>query len=72
MQNHEPELPRNADDAERSLDHELIDARRLHMANRGVWDAIGSAGPAASFEHTEGDVDEYLRVLGAFLDDVAG
>ena len=50
----EPELPRDADEAERSLDHELIDARRLHMANRGVWDAIASAGPAASFAHASG------------------
>ena len=68
----EPELPRNADDAERSLDVELIDTRRLHMANRGVWDAIASAGPAASFAHDAADVDEYLGVLDAFLDEVAG
>jgi glutamate-1-semialdehyde 2,1-aminomutase len=67
----EPELPRDADDAERSLDHELIDARRLYMANRGVWDAIASAGPAASFAHMADDVDEYLAVLDAFLGDVA-
>ena len=40
----EPELPRDAGDAERSLDHDLIDARRLHMANRGVWDAIAQRG----------------------------
>ena len=40
------------------------------MANRGVWDAIGSAGPAASFEHAEADVDEYLRALDMFLGDV--
>jgi glutamate-1-semialdehyde 2,1-aminomutase len=66
----EPELPRNADDAERSLDHALIDARRLHMANRGVWDAISSAGPAASFAHDADDVDEYLGALDAFLADV--
>ncbi len=68
----EPELPRNAEDAERSLDHELIDTRRLHMANRGVWEAISSAGPAASFAHDAADVDEYLGVLDLFLTDVAG
>lgn len=66
----EPELPRNAEDAQRSLDHELIDARRLHMANRGVWEAISSAGPAASFAHDAADVDEYLGALDAFLADV--
>jgi len=68
----EPELPRNAAEAERSLDAELIDARRLHMANRGVWEAIASAGPAASFAHMPDDVDEYLLALDAFLADVAG
>jgi glutamate-1-semialdehyde 2,1-aminomutase len=66
----EPELPRDAAEAERSLDHVLIDARRLHMANRGVWDAIASAGPAVSFAHAAGDVDEYLGALDAFLADV--
>ena len=40
------------------------------MANRGVWDAIASAGPAASFAHAEADVDEYLAALDAFLADV--
>jgi glutamate-1-semialdehyde 2,1-aminomutase len=63
----EPELPRDARDAERSLDIELIDTRRLFMANRGVWDAIAGAGPAASFAHTAADVDEYLGVLELFL-----
>jgi glutamate-1-semialdehyde 2,1-aminomutase len=68
----EPELPRDAAEAERSLDRELIDTRRLHMANRGVWEAIASAGPAVSFAHTATDVDEYLAALDAFLDDVNG
>ncbi|HZH23550.1 MAG TPA: transaminase [Solirubrobacteraceae bacterium] len=63
----EPELPRDAREAARSLDVELIDTRRLYMANRGVWDAIAGAGPAASFAHTAAEVDEYLRVLGLFL-----
>ena len=67
----EPELPRNAEEAERSLDAELIDTRRLHMANRGVWEAIASAGPAASFAHDGEDVDEYLGALDLFLADVA-
>ena len=68
----EPELPRDAAAAERSLDAALIDTRRLHMANRGVWDAIASAGPAASFAHAEADVDAYLGALEAFLGDVVG
>ena len=66
----EPELPRNAEEAERSIDFDLVDARRLHMANRGVWDAIASAGPAVSFAHDGDDVDEYLGALDGFLADV--
>jgi glutamate-1-semialdehyde 2,1-aminomutase len=66
----EPELPQTAEDAQRSLDARLIDARRLFMANRGIWEAIASAGPAASFAHDETDVDAYLDVLDAFLDAV--
>jgi glutamate-1-semialdehyde aminotransferase len=68
----EPELPRNVVDAERSIDFELIDTRRLHMANRGVWDAIASAGPAVSFVHDAADVEEYLGALDAFLVDLLG
>jgi glutamate-1-semialdehyde aminotransferase len=68
----EPALPRDAGEALRSLDADLIGARRIFMANRGIWDAIASAGPAASFAHTSADVDAYLDVLGAFLDAMAG
>jgi glutamate-1-semialdehyde 2,1-aminomutase len=67
----EPRLPRNAEEARRSLDIELIDTRRLYMANRGIWDAIAGAGPAASFAHAPGDVEQYLDVLEGFLDAVA-
>ena len=66
----EPELPRDAHEAERSLDLPLIDARRVFMANRGVWEAIASAGPAASLAHEQVDINEYLAVLEEFLDDV--
>jgi len=63
----EPELPRDARDAARSLDIELIDTRRLFMANRGVWDAIASSGPAVSFAHEAADVDLYVEVLERLL-----
>jgi glutamate-1-semialdehyde 2,1-aminomutase len=66
----EPEHPRDAREAERSLDVPLIDARRVHMANRGVWEAIASAGPCVGFAHVEEDVDEYVAALEAFLADV--
>jgi glutamate-1-semialdehyde 2,1-aminomutase len=68
----EPDLPRNGEDARRSIVPDLIDARRVFMANRGVWEAIITAGPAASFAHTESDVDTYLVVVEDFLDAIAG
>jgi len=66
----EPELPRDAREAARSIDAALVDARRLHLANRGVWDAIASAGPTVSLAHTADDVDVYVGALNAFLGDV--
>jgi glutamate-1-semialdehyde 2,1-aminomutase len=66
----EPELPRNAEEAGRSIDYELIDVRRIFMANRGIWDAIASAGPAVSFAHEAADIDEYLAVADAFLAEI--
>jgi glutamate-1-semialdehyde aminotransferase len=66
----EPALPRNGSEAANSIDFELIDARRVYMANRGIWDAIASAGPQASFAHTSADIDRYVAVAGEFLDKV--
>ncbi len=63
-----PVLPRTGDEGYQSLDIELIDARRVYMANRGIWDAVASAGPQASIAHTEADVDRYLTTSGEFLD----
>ena len=37
------------------------------MANRGVWEAIDSAGPACGIQTTEAHVDRYLEVLADFL-----
>ncbi|MEX0808286.1 MAG: aminotransferase class III-fold pyridoxal phosphate-dependent enzyme [Dongiaceae bacterium] len=67
----EPMLPRDAIEAGRSIDYDLIDVRRIFMANRGIWDAIASAGPAISFAHEPADVDEYLAVADAFLGEIA-
>jgi glutamate-1-semialdehyde 2,1-aminomutase len=65
-----PELPRNGAEAARSIDLELIAARRLYFANRGLWDAIASAGPQVSFAHSAGDVDAYVGVAQEFLREV--
>jgi glutamate-1-semialdehyde aminotransferase len=63
-----PALPRNDREAAQSLDVEFIDARRVYMANRGIWDAVLSAGPQASIAHTEVDIGSYLAAAGDFLD----
>jgi len=62
-----PRLPRNAQEAAPSLESLFVETRRVFMANRGVWEAISTAGPAASFMHQEADVDRYLAVAEAFL-----
>ncbi len=54
-----PNLPRNLAEALPSLDQPFSDTRRVFMANRGVWEAIATAGPQASFAHSEADVDRY-------------
>ncbi len=40
------------------------------MANRGIWDAVVSAGPQVSCAHTAQDIDLYLQRAGEFLDEV--
>ena len=66
----EPALPRSGADGFRSLDYEWIDARRVYMANRGLWDAVAAAGPQASIAHSEADIRTYLTAAGDFLDRV--
>ena len=66
-----PRLPINAEQASRSIDVELIDTRRVFMANRGVWDAVASAGPQASFAHTPDDIAYYHRCADEFRAAVA-
>jgi glutamate-1-semialdehyde 2,1-aminomutase len=65
-----PNLPLNAEDAALSMDIDFIDTRRVYMANRAIWEAIATAGPAASFAHTDDDVDYYLSVVNSFLDEI--
>jgi len=67
-----PTRPRNALEAGDSLNPLFVDTRRVFMANRDVWEAISSAGPAVSFMHTAADVDHYLGVAGEFLARITG
>jgi len=67
-----PGLPRNAAESRAAMHHGFAAARKLFFANRGVWDAIASAGPGCSFQHGESDVDLYLEVSDAFLAALGG
>jgi glutamate-1-semialdehyde 2,1-aminomutase len=63
-----PDLPRDAAASRAAMHHGFTQARKLYFANRGVWDAIASAGPGCSFQHAEKDVDKYLAAAAEFLD----
>jgi glutamate-1-semialdehyde 2,1-aminomutase len=69
---HASELPTNAIEARQTFDIELYDLQRLYMANRGVWEAINSAGPACGIQTSVTDVDRYLEVLDALLGELDG
>jgi glutamate-1-semialdehyde 2,1-aminomutase len=64
---HAPQLPTSAAEARATFDLDLYNLQRLWMANRGVWEAIDSAGPACGARTSEADVDRYLEVLDDFL-----
>jgi glutamate-1-semialdehyde 2,1-aminomutase len=63
----EPELPNDATEAAASLDPLFTDTRKVFFANRGIWDAIASAGPHAGFAHAADDVARYLEVATDFV-----
>lgn len=64
-----PDLPRTASEAAYSLDPDFTKAKRLYMLTHGVWEALNSAGPVVSFAHSSDDVDDYLEISAAFLDE---
>ena len=65
-----PQFPTTAAEASESMDIEMIDARRVFMANRGVWDAVVSAGPQISFAHEPADIDRYVALADEFLGEI--
>ena len=65
-----PDVPRNNEEAGLSIVYELIDARRCFLSNRGIWDAIASAGPSASFAHQSSDIDVYLGAVDEFIGEI--
>jgi glutamate-1-semialdehyde 2,1-aminomutase len=58
-----PTLPINAAEAATAADYELNRLHRIFLANRGVWEAIVSAGPAVSFAAGPQEIDIYLEVF---------
>ena len=63
-------LPRNAAEARALARPDLYRLLRLHMANRGVWESVATAGPTVSFPMTAADVDFYLDRLGGFVAEI--
>lgn len=48
-------------------DIDLFNVQQVYLANRGIWEAIDSAGPAAGIETTAEHVDRYPEVVDEFL-----
>ncbi len=64
-------LPSNAREADEDAWPEFSALLRVYLANRGVWEAISSAGPAVSAAATSADVDGYLAALGELVAELA-
>ena len=60
-------MPHDAATAVRDLDVPLRRLMRVHLANRGVWDAIVGAGPTMGTAATTADVDLYLEAMASLL-----
>jgi glutamate-1-semialdehyde aminotransferase len=63
-------LARSAAEADADEQPELNALLRLHLANRGVWEAISTAGPAMSVAATRDDVAAYVAAFREFVADV--
>jgi glutamate-1-semialdehyde aminotransferase len=63
-------LARSAAEADDDEQPELNSLLRLFLANRGVWEAISTAGPAMSVAASDEDVAAYLAVFGEFVREV--
>jgi glutamate-1-semialdehyde 2,1-aminomutase len=65
-----PQAPRNGAESFASIVLPLADARKVFLLNRGVWDAIATAGPSVSYAIEGADVDMYITAAGDFLDEL--
>jgi glutamate-1-semialdehyde 2,1-aminomutase len=64
-------LPRTAREAKQGQRRDVTDLLRIYFANRGIWEAIYSAGPCVGVAHTTEDVERYLAVLAEFARELA-
>ena len=65
-------LARSAAEADDDEQPELNALLRMYLANRGIWEAISTAGPTMSLAATDDDVTAYLAAFGEFVGDVRG
>ena len=65
-----PNAPSNGAESFASIVLPLADARKVFLLNRGVWDAIATAGPSVSYAIDEADVDTYIAAVADFLDEL--
>jgi glutamate-1-semialdehyde aminotransferase len=65
-------LARDAREADADEQPELNALLRLCLANRGVWEAISTAGPAMSVAATRDDVAAYVAAFREFVTEVTG
>jgi glutamate-1-semialdehyde 2,1-aminomutase len=49
---------------------DFVDLKRVYLANRGVWEAIYSAGPCVGVAHTRDDVGTYLKAVRELLEEL--
>ena len=63
-------LPRSAGEWDADEQPALNGLLRMYVANRGVWEALETAGPAMSVAAGEADVALYLSALEEFVTDV--
>jgi glutamate-1-semialdehyde 2,1-aminomutase len=60
-------LARSAAEADADEQPALNALLRLYLANRGVWEAISTAGPTMSVAATSADVQDYLAAFRDFV-----
>ena len=65
-------LARSAAEADDDEQPELNALLRIYLANRGIWEAISTAGPTMSLAATDDDVTAYLAAFAEFVDEVRG